>query len=103
MSILSFKTQPEFISINNNICIYSKDVNNVDITSHEGCLLQHLRKCSLKGLNKHKHFYLYNNPGYKKLLTYNFTNNVNNTLIPIIRISNLNKWNRLRSQIRKHL
>ena len=103
MSILSFNTRPEFIYINKNLCLYSKDAINVNIKSNDGRLLRHLRMRSLKGINNHKPFYLYNNSGYKKLLTYNFTNDVNNTLIPIIRISNLNKWNRLRSQIRKHL
>jgi hypothetical protein len=103
MQVISFNTPIRFIYNNQELFVCKNNTTTLDIRSKEGELLQYLRRCSYNSFYILKPFCLYHTKAYKKLSTYKLHKYKIAKMLSIIRLPNLNEWNKIKNRIKQHL
>jgi len=103
MQVISFNKSIKFIYNNQELYVCTNNTTQLDNRSKEGKLLQYLRKCSYKSFYILKPFCLYHTKAYKKLSTYKLHKYKIAKMLSIIRLPNLNEWNKIKNRIQQHL
>ena len=105
MKIMSFNTTPKFIYFNNKIILDSNnDISTLNLNNKDGKLLYHLRYSSFIGYYKYNKLYYNHYIKNKNVrLLFNDKKIIISKIFATAKVPNLNRWNSIKYQIRKHL